>query len=192
MWSLASATRLATGLLLQGTLMHTTYGIGKLNRFSHLILKQLTAGYCIVCCLLIANSVTVYDRTVEEGKSTTIDCGSSVAPPFQYYRYFVKHTITQLFKPVYPAGAWQWNMEPICSVYISSYLKAYSSLQVIPNVVTSEHPLMINITKEYQGNMICCQGYSREQNNQIVSSLSTMICYRVNVQCNNYYSYIAS
>ena len=139
--------------------------------------------------------MTVYDRVVEEGKSTIFDCGSSVAPPFQYYRYFVKHTIPQLFKPdySYPADAWQWIMQPlICSVYMSSYLEAYSSLQVIPNIVTSERPLMINITKEYQGNMICCQGYSREQNDQIVSSLSTMICYRVNVQCNNYYSYIAS
>ena len=36
------------------------------------------------------NDVTLYNHTVQEGKSTKFDCDSAATPPFYYYKYATK------------------------------------------------------------------------------------------------------
>ena len=126
----------------------------------------------------IAQNVTVYNRTIEEGRSAKFECDSSVTFPFYYYRYFAEY-----INP--PIIVEHTNEEYPAAVYAINASNSLTNLRTIPKFITrSLRPLTINnLTIEFHNNIICCQGCSRQQNDLMVASLSKMICYHLDVQC---------
>ena len=134
--------------------------------------------------LTLAGSITLYNRTVEEGKSATFECDLNATSPFYYYRYFSKYihppVVVVDTKEEYPWAAYAINAS-----------NSLTNLQTIPKFVErSEDSLTIsNFAVEFHNNLVCCQGYSasgRQHDQLMATSLSTMTCYHVNVQCKIY------
>ena len=126
--------------------------------------------------------MSVYDHTVEEGQSTQFKCDSNATSPFYYYKYVVKD-----MSPLIMAAATQGELP--WAVYAIN--ASTSSVNIQPSFLTrSDHPFYVtNITiTEFNNALVCCQGYQNAsrgwlKNDQSVTSLSVMICYRVNIQC---------
>ena len=126
----------------------------------------------------------MYDRTVEKGKSTRFECHDNATPPFYYYRFY-----SQYIK--LPTNVVDSQSEYPWSVYaINASQNSPANVRIIPNILGKrEQPLKINnVTVDYHNNIICCQGHD----DVTVSSLSMMICYHLNVQCNYCIVYIAA
>ena len=127
----------------------------------------------------------VYNRTVEEGKSTQLECDSSATPPFYYYKYIPKNISPRII-----VGETRGNELP-WAVYAVNASNSPANLRVIPSFLAiREHPLNItNITVEFNNVLVCCQGYEsgkrlgNDQNATSLSMLSIMTCYRLDVQC---------
>ena len=126
----------------------------------------------------------VYNRTVEEGKSTQLECDSSATPPFYYYKYIPKNINPRIIVAE-TRKEWPW------AVYAVNASNSPANLRVIPSFLAlREHPLNItNITVEFNNVLVCCQGYEsgkrlgNDQNATSLSMLSIMTCYRLDVQC---------
>ena len=121
--------------------------------------------------------MTLYEVTVEEGVSTQFECNSNATPPFYYYRYSAKNINPRIVvADTLEEHPW--------AVYAINASNTPANLRTIPIFVArSEYPLEINITMDIYNDIVCCQGYGRRQNDQNITLLSPMICYRVNVQC---------
>ena len=145
--------------------------------------------HIIHCHFSLAEHVTVYSHTVEEGKSTKFECNSLAKAPFYYYKYTMENInpIPDISKTLdeYPLLVYAIN---------SSSYDCISNLRTIPGFLErAQHSLNVsNITVEFNNVLICCQGYQSEKcgdkwhgncNNQNVSELSVMSCHRVNVLC---------
>ena len=119
--------------------------------------------------------MTLYELTIEEGISTQFQCDSNARPPFYYYRYLTKNINPRIvIKDT--IEEWPW------AVYSINASNSPANLRTIPIFLArSEQPLEINLTIEFYNNIICCQGYDGSQND--VTLLSSMICYRLNIQC---------
>ena len=126
--------------------------------------------------------MAVYNHTVEEGKSTQFECDSNAISPFYYYKYIPENINPQIvIADTLEDLPW--------AVYAINASSSPANLRVIPSsLAKSEHPLNItNITVDFNNVLVCCQGYQSRgkwlKNDQNVTSLSVMTCYRVNVQC---------
>ena len=128
---------------------------------------------------LYIGDLTEYNRTVEEGNSSTFKCDSNSTSPFYYYRYYAKSiNLSAVIADLITHDSnhiWPWA---VYAVNISN-----SNARIMPNFVArSEYALTINLTVEFHNNLICCQGSSWRQSDDMIASLSS-ICYHVNVQC---------
>ena len=124
----------------------------------------------------------VYNHTVKEGNSTQFKCDSNATFPFYYYKYIPENINPQIVIAD-TLEEWPW------AVYAINASSSPANLRVIPSsLAKSEHPLNItNITVDFNNVLVCCQGSDQSgkwlKNDQNVTSLSVMTCYRVNVQC---------
>ena len=123
--------------------------------------------------------MTVYNHTVEEGKSMQLECDSNTTSPFYYYKFIPKNINPQI-DLAKTLDQWPW------AVYTINVSNSAANLRVIPSFLgKSEQPLNIpNISVNFNNVLVCCQGSGKcYANDQNITSLSVMTCYHVDVQC---------
>ena len=128
-----------------------------------------------------AEDVTMYNRTVEEGKSMQFECDSNTTSLFYYYKFIPQNINPQIDLP---KTLDQWPS----AVYATNVSNSPPNLRVIPSFLAKgEHPLNItNISVDFNNVLVCCLGYQSGKwltNDQNITSLSVMTCYHVDVQC---------
>ena len=131
--------------------------------------------------MYIAEDVTVYNHTVEEGKSMQFECDLNTTSPFYYHKFIPKNINPQIYLAD-TSDQWPW------AVYAINVSNSPANLRVIPSFLAkSEQPLNIpNISVDFNNALVCCQGYQSGKwlaNDQNITSLSVMTCYRVDVHC---------
>ena len=129
--------------------------------------------------MYIAEDVTIYNHTVEEGRSTQFECNSNTTSPFYYYKFIPKNINLQIYLGN-TSDQFPW------AVYAINVSNSPANLRVIPSFLAqSEQPLSIpNISVDFNNVLVCCQGYqsgkwlANYQNATLV-----MTCHYVEVQC---------
>ena len=138
--------------------------------------------YQLFIFIYIAEDVTIYEHTVEEGKSTQFQCDSNTTSPFYYYYKFIPKNINPQINLADTLDQWPW------AVYSINVSNSPANLRVMPSFLArSEQPLNIpNISVDFNNVLVCCQGFQNEKwltNDQNITSLSAMTCYHVDVHC---------
>ena len=130
----------------------------------------------IVISIYIAEDVTIYKRTVEEGKSMQFECDSNTTSPFCYYKFIPKNINPQIYLAD-TLDQWPW------AVYAINVSNSPANLRVIPSFLAkSEQPLNItNISVDFNNILVCCQRY--QSGKWLASDQNILTCYHVDVQC---------